>query len=138
MADYWIFVSVPYTDYNVSTIHKMQEKIKSSRVWPIGKRTAHRKQLSEGDKVLFYQGGERGRKIVGSAELESSLIIDEEGIYDFVMIKNFELWDRPVELKRVLNGLSFVRYKKYWSAYFQGGIAKISEKDFEYICAKRL
>ncbi|MCK4481621.1 hypothetical protein KAU55_00230 [Candidatus Bathyarchaeota archaeon] len=51
----------------------MLGKIKTSQKWSIGKGTPNRTKLAVGDKVLFYQGGENGRKIVASAELASGL-----------------------------------------------------------------
>jgi len=93
-------------------------------------------KLLVGDKVLFYQGGENGRKIVGSAELASSLQQTGNSIYDFVKIKNFKIWDNAVEIRTLIDKLTFVRNKRYWGIYLQGGITKISEKDYMKILRK--
>jgi len=136
MVKYWIFVSVPYTDFNTGSIYEILGKIRASKKWPIGKKTLHRNELSENDKVLFYQGGEGGKKIVGRAELASSLMRDESNIFNWVMIRNIEIWEKPVEIKAVLEKLSFIRNKMHWGLRFQGGIVKISENDYKLILRK--
>lgn len=136
MVRYWIFVSVPYTDFNTGSIYAMFERIRSSGKWPIGKKTAHRYELSEGDRVVFYQGGQGGKKIVGCAELASYLVRDENNVFDWVMIRNIKLWEKPVEIKTLLEKLSFIRNKMHWGLYFQGGVIKILEKDYKVILKK--
>ena len=136
MVKYWIFVSVPYTDFNTGSIYEMFGKVRSPKTWPVGRKTPHRKKLSKGDKVLFYQAGENGKKIVGCTELASSLVRDENNIFDLVMIRNIRLWEKPVEIKTVLEKLSFIRNKMYWGLHFQGGIIKIPEKDYKVILRK--
>ena len=133
--NYWIFVSVPFTDYNVGTIYEMLEKIRNSKKWPLGKRTFHRKKLQAGDKVLFYQGGENGRMIVASAELSSALR-HTENLHSFVKINRFRIWSNPIDIRELFNDLSFIKNKKHWSAYFQGGIVKISKEDYNRILRK--
>jgi predicted RNA-binding protein with PUA-like domain len=141
MAKHWIFVSVPYTDFNTGSINEMRSKIESSKKWPIGKKTIHRNALSKGDKVLFYQGGEQGRKIVGMCELSSGLVEDSDRMCDCVMIENYEFWKEPVDIRKVLGRLSFVKDSKRWGIYFKGGIVKISKKDYDkilrYHCMKQ-
>jgi len=137
MAKYWIFVSVPYTDFNTGSINDMLGRIESSEKWPIGKKTVHRKELCKGDKVLFYQGGEQGRKIVGTCDLCSGLVEDRDGMFDYVKVENFEFWKEPVDIKRVLRKLSFVKDPKRWGFNFKGGVVKISEKDYRKILKYR-
>lgn len=133
MANNWIFISVPYTDFNRGNINEIANKIKESRMWPIGRKTRFRNLLSKGDNVLFYQGGDEGGKIVGSAVLASGVINNEKDMYDFVSLANLELWKRPVEIRTVREKLSFIKNSKNYGVYFQGGIIKIPEKDFEQI-----
>lgn len=135
MVNHWIFVSVPFTDFNIGTIHNMHKKIRTTKNWSIGKRTPNRTQLSLGDKVLFYQGGDEGRKIVASAELAST-VKETEISESFVEITNFRLWKKPVEIRALINELSFIKNKKHWGIYLQGGIVKISEQDYKKIKGK--
>jgi hypothetical protein len=133
MVKYWIFVSVPYTDFNTGSIDEILDKIKSSKTWPIGRRTVYRNLLSKGDRVLLYQGGEQGKKIVGSADLNSGLIGKPDGICDGVLISNLDLWKEPVDIKKVVSKLSFVRNPERWGFYFKGGVVRISERDYKEI-----
>jgi len=133
MTQYWIFVSVPFSDFNRGTIFDMIEKIKMSRRWPIGKKTFHKKELSKGDRILFYQAGEEGKKFVGSGELFSNLHVDEENILDFVAVGNIKLWQRHIPIRELLDSLSFIKDKKHWGLYLQGGVIKISEGDYNTI-----
>ena len=49
-------------------------------------------------------------------------------IYDFVEIKNFNTWDNAVEIKTLIDKLTFVRNKRYWGVYLQRGITKITRR----------
>jgi len=135
MVNYWIFVSVPFTDFNVGTIYKMLKKIEATKRWSIGRKTPNRGRLSEGDKTLFYQGGEDGGKVIASAELASSLQ-QHENADSFVKIKNFEVWKKPIDIRALTDKLSFIKNKRHWGVYLQGGIVKISEVDYNKIIRK--
>jgi hypothetical protein len=130
MTKHWLFVSVPYTDFNKGSIHEMLEKITRSKTWPIGKRTGYRYELFEGDKILFYQGGEEGKKIVGAAVIASGLTKTKDSLCDYVMLREIEFWRKPVPIGKVLTKLSFVRDRARWGIYFRGGIVKISREDY--------
>lgn len=135
MVNYWIFVSVPFTDFNIGTISEMLKKIKAKQKWLVGRRTPHRGILSEGDKILFYQGGEEGGKVVASAELASGL--QSENDDNFVQIKNFEVWKKPVDMRALIDKLSFIKNKQHWGVYLQGGIVKTAGIDYNLIVRKR-
>jgi len=128
-------VSVPFTDFNVGTMGEIAKKIETSKKWSIGRRTRNRNRLMAGDKILFYQGGEEGKKFVGSAELASSLqkTRSSDG---FVKIKNFVLWVNPVEIRGLIQRLSFIKNKRHWGIYFQGGTLEIPEEDYQKILKK--
>jgi len=136
MTQYWIFVSFPYSDYNTGSIFEMMNKLKQSRRWPIGKRTHHKLKLSIDDKILFYQAGEEGKEIVGSGKVVSGLQHDKNSFFDYVIVENIELWDKPVQIRKLIKNLSFVKNKKRWGIHMKGGIVKISEKDYELISKK--
>jgi hypothetical protein len=136
MTNYWIFVSVPFTDFNVGTIWEMKTKIEATEKWSIGKWTPNRSRLSDGDKILFYQGGEEdGGRIVASAELDSKLQQSKDADC-YVEIKNFEVLKKPVDLRALIGKLSFIRNKKHWGAYLQGGIVEIAQADYTKILKK--
>ena len=134
MVNYWIFVSVPFSDFNVSTIIEMFNNKEKVFKWRIGKKTPHREKLSEGDKIIFYQGGENGGNIVASAVLISNL---QNGDFDdFVNMNNLEIWSKSVDIRTLIDKLSFIKNKKYWGLHFQGGIIKIPDVDYNKIIKK--
>ena len=135
MTQYWIFVSYPYSDFNHGTFSEIAGDEKQSLKWLIGKQTIHRKQLAKGDRVLFYQAGDEGKEIVGSGDLISGLQSDSGGRY-FVLVGNVRRWGKPVSIKKMVNNLSFIIHKRYWGLYFQGGIRKIQERDYNAITQK--
>jgi hypothetical protein len=144
MDRHWIFVSFPYSDFNAGTISEIINKILRSGKWPIGKYTVYRKQLSKGDRTLFYQAGNEGRKFVGSGELFSGLQQDDKGTSFHVIVGNLELWDSPVPMSEVLDKLSFIKDKSHWGLYLQGGVIRVSEEDYRTVvrrakhCSRRL
>ena len=131
-----MFVSVPFSDFNRGTILEMIEKVKTSGKWYIGRKTLYRKQLSKGDKILFYQAGEEGKKFVGSGELLSNLQVDDTNIFDFVTVGNIELWRKHVPINDLIDDLSFIKDRKHWGLYIQGGIVRITKDDFELVLRK--
>ncbi len=136
MVKYWLFVSVPFTDFNIGTISEMLEKIETTHKWSIGRKTPNRGRLLEGDKILLYQGGEEnGGRVVASAELASSLQQSEDSD-DFVKLKNLEVWTKPVDMRTLINKLSFIKTKRHWGLYLQGGIREIPEVDYNRITGK--
>ena len=72
MAQFWMFIPLPYSDSNKGSMLDLIEKVKATGRWSVGKKTHYVNQLSEGDKVLLYEAGEEGRKFVGSAKLLSN------------------------------------------------------------------
>ena len=137
MVNYWIFVSVPFTDFNAGTISEMLKKIEATKKWSIGRRTPNKNMLSRGDKILFYQGGqEDGGKIIASAELASSLECSENSD-SFVKLWNFEVWKEPADMKKLIDKLSFIKNKRHWGVYLQGGVVKIARMDYNLITKKR-
>ena len=135
MVHHWIFVSLPYTDYNTGTINEFIGKIKQSGKWAIGRRTVYRRQIGAGDRVLFYQAGEV-KGFVGLGEIASGLQTDKEDIFDFVLVKDIDLWDRPVSIDGLLACLPFIKDKRHWGLYFRGGVNRIGKEDYELVLSK--
>lgn len=127
-----MFVSFPFSEFNNSTLPKTMSKTKGEMKWLIGRRTACRKLLAKGDMVLFYQAGDERKVVVGSGELLSGLQNDKRG-HLFVLLGNVNTWSKPVPIRKLVNGLSFIKHKKRWGAYFQGGIRGIPEADYRMI-----
>lgn len=107
---------------------EFQERIKLKK-WPIYKRTNHRRKIRKGDKILFYLAGSHRRKIVADGILGSNLKINgEEFLIDISKIK---LWKRQILLKPLVESLEFVKNKEKWGVFMQGGIVRITDRDFE-------
>jgi hypothetical protein len=130
LRNYWIFVFIPFSDYYPSNSEALLKKVEISHKWSIGKRTMHRNTLNCEDLVLFYQGGDEGKIILGCAELTSPLQIFNQDY--FVELKNIEFWANPLSIKKLVRNLSFVRSKD-WGLYFRGGVVKVAEKDYQKI-----
>lgn len=78
MANYWIFVSVPFTDFNVGTIHEMLDRIKTSQKWSIGNKPFMGKlSFIKNTKYLgiYLQGG-----VVKITEEDYQKILRKSGI----------------------------------------------------------
>ena len=41
--------------------------------------------------------------------------------------------DEFIDVKRLVNDISFIKKKEHWGAYFQGSIKQIPEEDFKLI-----
>lgn len=130
MVKCWIFVSHPNSAFSVGTLS--EEAFEETAIrWAIGSRTQNRNRIAAGDKVLFYRAGHEGKKIFASAILRSSLMKDDEGFY--VKLDDLKIWKTPVEIKKCLPQLSFIKKKKQWGSYFQGGIIALPGADYYLI-----
>jgi predicted RNA-binding protein len=133
MTQYWIFVLLPYSDFNRGNVTQTLNKVKRTGIWLIGKKTINRYKLSKGDKVLFYLAGEEGKKFLGSAELTSNLISDKLTLNDYVKVKDIDFWTNFIPIKGMVDDLSFIKNKAHWGLHFQGGIISIPELDYKLI-----
>jgi hypothetical protein len=120
----WIFVqSGKREDFD--------ERIETGK-WPIFKLTHHRNRLKKGDIVLFYLGGKPNKKILGTGVLGSRLK-PEPGDEFSVELADVEIWDEPLSMKEMVESMDFIKNKKNWGIYFQGGITPLPQKDYERI-----
>lgn len=133
MTQFWIFVITEYTDYWRVSLDEILERIQANKTYPLGHRTPNRARIDSGDKVVFYQSGVKGRKFLGSAEISTVTKNSDQFIFGHVHFSKIRIWQEPVDIYRILNELSFITNKRRWQCYFQGGIRKISRKDYERI-----
>jgi hypothetical protein len=134
MSAYWIFVFSEFTDFSRGSTDELFSRLGRNPKWCIGPRTANRKRLAKGDKIIFYQTGQDGKKFVGTAILDSALLPREnEDQFDFVFLANILTWKNPVHLAKVASKLSFVQSKEKLHFYFQTGIRAITENDYRLI-----
>jgi len=130
---FWIFVTTEYSDYNLTTIDKTIQNLINEKKWNIGIRTKYKNQLRRGDKTIFYMSGINGQKFVASAMLDSYFIKDENPIFGYVKVKDIKVFNNPIYIKPIIKKLKFIKNKRYWGLYFQSGVVKINEQDFNTI-----
>jgi len=122
---FWIFV---ISDTEAEFKKRMEKK-----EWPIFSFTANRRKLSEGDGIVFYQAGIGGQKFLGQAEVASKIKKEEDKIDYFVGMKDVKVWKNHVEMHPLINSLDFIGDKNAWGRHMQGGVRKLSRKDFTTI-----
>ena len=137
LAQCWVFVITEYTDYWKVSFDKILERIKTSKAYPLGHRTPNRKRIVSGDKVIFYQSGEGGRKFIVSAVVLSAVKDSFQYVFGYVHFSKIRIWQDPVDIYSILDELSLIKNKRRWQSYFQGGIRKIPRKDYERIISYR-
>ncbi|MBU0527944.1 EVE domain-containing protein [Candidatus Micrarchaeota archaeon] len=153
MNNYWIFV---VNDWKDSSGHKHKaneifDTLKVDKVWGIGERTPNRKNLSSGDKVVFYQAGSNGQRFLGHGTLSSKCkhfskdshysektnnIIYEWG--NIVTFEDFDAFEQSKPLSDLAENLDFIVKKEMAAAYFQSGVRSITKTDFDMIVSEDL
>lgn len=136
------------------TKHKAKEifdTLKADKVWGIGDRTPNRKNLSPGDKVVFYQAGSDGQRFLGYGTLSSkcnhfskdphysektNTITHEWG--NIVTFEDFDSFEQPKLLADLAENLDFIVKKEMAAAYFQSGVRSITKSDFDTILSEDL
>lgn len=106
----------------------------SSGKWPIFKRTVNRNELKIGDHVIFYLGGNNNKKIMGSATVSSGLNVNEDEF--LVDLSDVCIFNKPIQMSSILGDLVFIRNKKNWGAYMQGGVVRLPKVDYNMIIEK--
>ena len=123
----WIFVM---TGNNADFLTRA-----SSGKWPIFKRTVNRNELEKGDNVIFYLGGSNNKKIMGHAVVGSGLEVNGDEFT--VDLSDVHIFDKPILMSSILESLMFIRNKKNWGAYLQGGVVRLQKKDYVTILSKK-
>jgi len=143
---HWIFSVTAHkgNDYSLSAEEIFRQRMEDS-FWGLNEKNVNFKNLKEGDEVIFYVGNPMsmfaGRVTLASAGV---FLSDEDkekfshGISFYrsnagVWLQDIEIWEYPQSAERLIPVLSFIKNKEKWYAYFQGGIVKIQESDFQAI-----
>lgn len=149
-ANYWIFIVTDHSDMNKElTVENIFKQRMEDEFWGLGKSTPNRDKLKKGDRVLFYIGNPV-KSIGGSAKLKTaSFKLDrkekEEYGHDIsfyntdygVKLEDIDIWQNKIKMDVLISQLSFIENKNYWYTYFQGGVRKISEEDYNFILENR-
>lgn len=127
MVNYWLFVLVPFNDFNLmGTERRLKEK-----KWPIGRTTHFRDSFEKGDRVVIYLAREGNMKFIGNFELQSSLISDPN--QDYVQMGEVNTFKKPLPIKDMINKLSFIKNKKHWGLHVSSGVIRIPQTDYDLI-----
>lgn len=124
---FWIFV--------INDTNKIFEKRISDKRWPIFFRTHYKELLHAGDDVVFYKAGIDGKKFLGTVKIATELSKSDK--IDFSLgIDEINIWKKSKSVDSLINKLDFIKDKQFWGRYFQGGVIKLSKKDFITITHK--
>lgn len=121
---YWILV-ISDTD------NEFKKRIEKKK-WPIFIHTHNRKKLKIGDKVVFYKAGVEGKKFLGTARLDSTLNMETRLGYS-VNLSEIKIWKKAHSAEKLLDKLEFIKDRKVWGRFFQGGIRRINYEDYSVI-----
>lgn len=150
MLNYWLFTVV---DAKIGSSRIDALDLFGTRVrrlyWLLNPRNPHFRKIRKEDKVVLYVGGKKQRVFAGCCvlstnpkrllpEIKRYVIEDPEDRFNyFVNLKEVDVFDRPKQVIPLLKSLSFVRDERNWGRYFQGGIIRIGNSDYNVITEKR-
>ena len=141
-TDYLIFIS---SDGKKTGFDIFKDRIKENK-WPIYVKTPQLQNVSVGKNVVFYiaGSGEKRQCFTGTAKIkkiidnkDTNLVPNQEfkQILFHVEFENINIFNKSLSIRDHINNLDFIKNKKKYGLYFQGGICKINKQSFEYINA---
>ncbi len=125
--------------------------IRDKNVWGVPVRAKNTiNKVSPGDKIIIYVIQSRKDKdvipsrIIGVFEVVSKPYYDEKPIFKSykgrtfpyrIDIKPIKIFSSPIYFKDIVDEMSFVRNKKFWTVYFRRAMFEIPKNDYEKIVA---
>jgi len=130
--EYWLYV-LRKENYDISLSNKF------SFIGFPQRRLRSIKEMNVGDKVILYIASGKS-KIAGIIEIKSDYYESYDFVWDdtfpirlktkpLIILKN----DKFIDVRELIDRLSFVRNKKAWRNYFMQSIKKIDFKDYKLI-----
>jgi len=119
----------------------LNQRLKS-RTWEIYDKTNLRNQLEEKSKVIFYLAGSgpSSQHFVGEAMIDKIIYANssysEEAntmIHSTLHFDQITNYQEPVSVKKILKKLTFITNPAKYGTALNGGVRRISEKDYEVI-----
>lgn len=123
--------------------------IREKNVWGVPSRSKKViESVRKGDKLVFYviQSKEDDKKlpsrIVAVYEAASESYYDDTPLFKSykrkmfpyrIKIKPIKIAKDPIIFKNLVDKLSFIRNKRYWTVYFRRAMFEIPSEDFEKI-----
>lgn len=148
--NYWIFTVTEQKDEKTWVPARGIFNLRmEDRFWGLAEKTPNRKNLSKGDKVVYYIGLPE-KVFAGIAVLASpclELSESQSGKYahgkefytqDYgVLLEDIEKWEKPKSVEELVPQLKFIENKQFWGSYLQGGVRQLTEEDFKTIVGER-
>ena len=143
----WILAVVDHRltrDRKVSAIDVLKERLKQN-IWLVNPKNVNVKYLREGDEVVFYPGSSVDEKgFIGVGVLASEprpLTAPETTKYGSpssqfdkaVSLRDTKIWMQVKPAATLVPQLSFIKNKRKWGVYLEGGIINLPKPDFELI-----
>ena len=110
---------------------EFERRIKDKQ-WAIYKRTPSRRSLRENDRIVFYKAGKDGQVFLGTARLTSYARKVNVITYK-VGLKNIKIWKKGAHIRKLADKLEIIKNPALWSNYIQGGVRRLSDKDYDLI-----
>lgn len=85
--------------------------------------------------MVFYKAGLEGQKFLGTAKVASDLQRTTKIDYS-IRLSDVKEWRKRVNIIDFIDSLDFILDKQSWGRFFQGGVRRISKKDYELILSK--
>lgn len=141
----WAFIVVDHLveGKTVSARDVLIDRV-NRKMWVVNSKNPNVKRLRKADEVIFYLGckGERGFAGIGVLNSKPRPITASDSIeygspsskFDRVVeLKDVNLWKKTKPVANIVPRLSFIKNKRSWGAYLQGGIVRIPKADFELL-----
>ncbi|MDA9763658.1 EVE domain-containing protein [Gammaproteobacteria bacterium] len=117
-----------------------------NKAYPMNKGTFFKDRIKNNDNFIFYIAGQSKHKhsIYAYGKIGKTLpsgSYDEEDIHignpisKTVQLKSCQKFKNIRLLKEIKEDLAFIKDKRFWGRYLQGGVTQLSQKDFEIILA---
>ena len=148
----FIFIVTDREDVNGAPIDAYEIALArlQSNIWPLYKRTSHRKTVSRYDVCVIYVAGKGLAAHTFIAQATVSSLSNHEGTWRepanrellfqipamLITFKDVIMYETPIDIYPLKAHLHFIGDTKFWGLHMQGGCKKISAEDFQLITAR--
>ena len=142
----WIFTVTSHkSDGREFTAEEVLKQRIEDEFWGLGEKTPNRKNVGQGDKIVFYVGNPVKSFAASTTLATAAFKLSKEqqdtlshGTQYYrapygVRLQDIRVWSERKTVVDLLPNLDFIENKEFWGTYFQGGIRGISERDFQRI-----
>lgn len=144
--NYWIFTAAPHNnDSERFTARQVFVRRLDESFWGLGTRTPNRMSVRKGDHVVFYVARPESA-FAGTARLASDcfdLTAEQKSTFSRgsvyftaehgVFLETINRWGTTQSVETLAEDLQFIKNRMKWWCYLQGGIRRITERDYATI-----